>query len=1427
MDESKRFLIDTIYNSRGLKQYTSDLNRAKQVSNTFSISLSKQAQILEQTTTRSFNKQGQEIVRTTAILEDHGKKVRVVYDNIAGKTKEVSATFTKFTGGVAKAGLELKKLVSRAGLVIPVWLLLRSTMTGTLRVIQESIKFMIEWEYQLAQIRIVSNEGEVAIQELSQSLLNLSKTLGISSKELGEGCFDDQTEILTDSGWKFFKDLTYDDKVLSMNPENRQSEFMKIKNIVSYDYEGDLYCYDDKINFNVTPNHRFLYSDSHMRKWMKDEIRNISYNKWYVPVASSFIGNDIKKSWEFVLDDSKKTIKTSTENFMCFLGWYLSEGCSWKDKRRKDSYRFNIAQTKNHNFFEIENILINMGFSGKYKKSAKGFTHANKALVKYLMENCYISGEAKNCFSKKIPEEVKSYSKNSLTLLLNALIKGDGHIYDNKSLKVYFTSSKQLADDVQEIALKCGYSVNITKNNKDLFCVWLSSSKNRRIYSEKIKKEFYNNKVYCVEVEPYHTICVRRNGSAYWTLNSKLYAQQGRSIKEILPLMEATARLSLLTGRSIVESVEDMTAVLKAYKLEASNATSVVDQITNVMLHHAITAGDLASAYKQVASTASSLGVSLEALTGYITAIKVVTRDAGGKIGQSLRTMFSRISTSSASAIQELTGIPLFLDETGKVTTTTTANLRNLDVVLGELASKFKTLGSAQQAQLAKLIGGVRRQNQVYALFNNFTEAISSQADALFSLGEADKAINTLTDNMELRIERLQGTWEQFVNAVADTKQLKQATGALNDIIDTLTFSFNRRAFETNVMKEQLTELQKQGTEQENFGKSVEKTVKIANDLVDSYKNGRKTLAEVNTEAEILASKLNRIGKDFGYTVENVQTPQDLLKELSLNQNKTKELIINAKIKIEKSQLKSELLTVSNQIKAVIEKQTINLPINDNSLKALEKIVNIIKTGNLDQLSKNLSLEGTPERLTKINNLMQKLLKTSKEREGFQKLINDFNSIGKQIANTNDLESKFLKQYKEERSNINEKNLSQIKTEDIIKSELLNKEQELASKNVDKLQVTKALLSILNQNNTVLSEEQIKQRDNLEVELKKLETKKQQFELQLKQEKVLSTLKLEGASNLQLAIQELAFLKQRGETNEVILKQEQKINELRATSEIDVLQQIISAETDLLRTQGASELQIIKTRLEMEKKLGIEKKGIDYLKEQFQLQQAITKENQKTNAERLVDLKNAIIAKKKEKQSEEQSNSLVGRQRQSDLEQRAREAGLSQNEIDRILKPTEGIKSDLPNALKNVSVENVNLKDSLFSLKNAIEVLTKEIINQRVSTPLIPSTSIRNENINEQRQPIIQEPLGNLPKITKGMELQQTNGNKLIEINVGNTQVVLSSNISDKKIQGFVKSALNEDNDRRIKLISDEIAKQLRSTNSNLNRAEKDNFYNF
>ena len=73
------------------------------------------------------------------------------------------------------------------------------------------------------------------------------------------GCYDNKTEVLTKDGWKFFRDITKNDEVITLNPETEIIEYQKPKEIISFDNYKQLYHFKtNKIDLMVTPNHKML-----------------------------------------------------------------------------------------------------------------------------------------------------------------------------------------------------------------------------------------------------------------------------------------------------------------------------------------------------------------------------------------------------------------------------------------------------------------------------------------------------------------------------------------------------------------------------------------------------------------------------------------------------------------------------------------------------------------------------------------------------------------------------------------------------------------------------------------------------------------------------------------------------------------------------------------------------------------------------------------------------------------------------------------------------------------------------------------------------------------------------------------------------------------------------------------------------------------
>lgn len=200
-------------------------------------------------------------------------------------------------------------------------------------------------------------------------------------------------------------------------------------------------------------------------------------------------------------------------------------------------------------------------------------------------------------------------------------------------------------------------------------------------------------------------------------------ARQGLAIEETLKRTSDAMILARLSGLGVEESVNAITAALNGFRNAALDSTAVVDKLIAVDQAFAVSGADLAEALRRVGSTAEGAGVSLDELLGIVTAAQQITARGGAVIGNSFKTIFTRIQRPKVLEA---------LDELGvKTKNASGANLSAINV-LRNLAGTFDTLTQAQQAQIAELVGGVFQINVLkaslsdlgsqYSVFTNATE---------------------------------------------------------------------------------------------------------------------------------------------------------------------------------------------------------------------------------------------------------------------------------------------------------------------------------------------------------------------------------------------------------------------------------------------------------------------------------------------------------------------------------------------------------------------------------------------------------------------------------------------------------------------------------------------------------------------------------
>ena len=339
-------------------------------------------------------------------------------------------------------------------------------------------------------------------------------------------CYDDQTEILTEHGWKLFRDLDRTERVASLDGD-RGLIWVQPSNYVDYGHEGHMFRYSNRhFGFCVTPNHNMLA----VRQFDAKKLKR--YNPTFVPVVNirTAVGINNKgrrkqaSCWWIpmrCIPENKGSGNVPVDGY--FLGFWLAEGC-----KSISGFGAKYVHVDNTNLDLLDKATKRAGYHQKPYMASSGCHR-----VSIRSDELYDLLPKQRSWEKRIPRWfMENADLYQLFQLYEGMMDGDGCW--QKASSHYNTCSEGLAGDFQELLIRIGkygtvrqignigdvsmmHGREITsKHNQYRVIVNDNGSVYKKLDGRKLERIHYSGRIYCVVVEPHHTIMVRRNGSTMW-----------------------------------------------------------------------------------------------------------------------------------------------------------------------------------------------------------------------------------------------------------------------------------------------------------------------------------------------------------------------------------------------------------------------------------------------------------------------------------------------------------------------------------------------------------------------------------------------------------------------------------------------------------------------------------------------------------------------------------------------------------------------------------------------------------------------------------------------------------------------------------------------------------------------------------------------
>ena len=206
-------------------------------------------------------------------------------------------------------------------------------------------------------------------------------------------------------------------------------------------------------------------------------------------------------------------------------------------------------------------------------------------------------------------------------------------------------------------------------------------------------------------------------------------ALAGWNTQSMLEGISPVLNLAAAANMDLAQASDIVTDYLTAFGLKASDTTHFVDVMAYAMAHSNTDVIQLGEAYKACASTATSLGYSVEETTAVL-ATMANAGVKGGEAGTALNAIFTRLATNTKKCGDELAnyGVNIY-DAQG--------NMQSLSSILTGIAGVWGDLTDQEQANLAKTIAGTNQYSKLQTIMAGCSEAAAEGGQERFAVVHA------------------------------------------------------------------------------------------------------------------------------------------------------------------------------------------------------------------------------------------------------------------------------------------------------------------------------------------------------------------------------------------------------------------------------------------------------------------------------------------------------------------------------------------------------------------------------------------------------------------------------------------------------------------------------------------------------------------
>lgn len=273
-----------------------------------------------------------------------------------------------------------------------------------------------------------------------------------------------------------------------------------------------------------------------------------------------------------------------------------------------------------------------------------------------------------------------------------------------------------------------------------------------------------------------------------YTEAALIFYQQGLNDQQVKERTDTVIKMANVTGEAMTDVSSYMTAIWNNFADGTKNLEYYSDVIVKLGADTASSSEEIAGGLEKFIAIGDQIGLSYEYAAAALTTITAQTRQSEDVVGTALRTIFARIQgLNLGETLDDGTTLNKYssaLQKVGVDIKDASGQLKDMDVILDDLGSKWGTLGRDTQIALAQTVGGVRQYNQIIALMDNWDFFQENLQTAYSSEGSLDKQAEIYAESWEAAQKRVKASAEAIYSSLINDDFFIGLNNALSGILD-------------------------------------------------------------------------------------------------------------------------------------------------------------------------------------------------------------------------------------------------------------------------------------------------------------------------------------------------------------------------------------------------------------------------------------------------------------------------------------------------------------------------------------------------------------------------------------------------------------------------------------------------------------------